>query len=230
MSVNLKVNAIILRRVNYGESDRILTVLTPKNGEIAVLARGTRKEKSRLAGGIELFSECQFSLIKSSLNLSGMWTLTSAKIIKFYDSIITDYDRLQFGYETIKQVSKISKIADSPLFYELLVKTFAAINNLELKLDVVKVWFYLQLANISGYGLNLSTDINGMKLIEDTKYNFNINDMVFVFDGNGKYDTNTIKLLRLLTVSDSSILPKINSVDSKTLTNALYLSQVANRL
>lgn len=137
---------------------------------------------------------------------------------------------MQFGYETIKQVSKISKIADSPLFYELLVKTFAAINNLELKLDVVKVWFYLQLANISGYGLNLSTDINGMKLIEDTKYNFNINDMVFVFDGNGKYDTNTIKLLRLLTVSDSSILPKINSVDSKTLTNALYLSQVANRL
>ena len=55
MSSDLRTQAIILRRTNYGESDRILTLLTPE-GKFSVLARGARKEKSRLAGGIELFS------------------------------------------------------------------------------------------------------------------------------------------------------------------------------
>ena len=55
MPSDLRTHAIVLRRTNYGESDRILSLLTPE-GKIAVLARGVRKEKSRLAGGIELFS------------------------------------------------------------------------------------------------------------------------------------------------------------------------------
>lgn len=55
MPSDLRTRAIVLRRTNYGESDRILNLLTPE-GKVAVLAKGVRKEKSRLAGGIELFS------------------------------------------------------------------------------------------------------------------------------------------------------------------------------
>ncbi|MCA9330182.1 DNA repair protein RecO, partial [Candidatus Saccharibacteria bacterium] len=47
---------IVLARINYGEADRIVTILTPDHGKIRLLARGVRKIKSRLAGGIELFS------------------------------------------------------------------------------------------------------------------------------------------------------------------------------
>ena len=54
-SKDLRTKAIVLRRTDYGEADRILQLLTP-SGKRSVIARGVRKEKSKLAGGIELFS------------------------------------------------------------------------------------------------------------------------------------------------------------------------------
>lgn len=63
MPSDLRTQAIILRRTNYGESDRILGLITP-HGKLSVLARGARKEKSRLAGGIELFQSPTLQPIK----------------------------------------------------------------------------------------------------------------------------------------------------------------------
>jgi len=53
-----RTSAIVLRRTNYGEADRILQLLTP-DGKRGVMAKGVRREKSRLAGGIELFAICE---------------------------------------------------------------------------------------------------------------------------------------------------------------------------
>ena len=55
MTRSTRTKAIVLRRTNYGEADRILQFLTPL-GRQGALARGVRREKSRLAGGIELFA------------------------------------------------------------------------------------------------------------------------------------------------------------------------------
>lgn len=51
-----RTQAVVLRRTNYGEADRILQLLTP-DGRRSVMARGVRKEKSKLAGGVELFAK-----------------------------------------------------------------------------------------------------------------------------------------------------------------------------
>ena len=51
---DIKTLAYVLRRTNYGEADRILNIITP-NGKISAIAKGARKEKSKLAGGIEMF-------------------------------------------------------------------------------------------------------------------------------------------------------------------------------
>ena len=75
MPSDLRTRAIVLRRTNYGESDRILNLLTPE-GKVAVLAKGVRKEKSRLAGGIELFSISDVVIHQGRSNLG---ILTGAK-------------------------------------------------------------------------------------------------------------------------------------------------------
>ena len=53
MAESERLRAIVLRRTNYGEADRILQLLTPK-GKRSVMAKGVRRERSKLAGGIEL--------------------------------------------------------------------------------------------------------------------------------------------------------------------------------
>jgi DNA repair protein RecO (recombination protein O) len=53
---------IVLRRVNYGEADRILTVLTREHGKVGVIARGVRKAGSRLAAQTDLFERSRMQL------------------------------------------------------------------------------------------------------------------------------------------------------------------------
>src|SRR5438477_5282428 len=55
---------IVLRRIDYGESDRILTVLTRDHGKIGVIARGARRPQSRLASRTDLFVRSRMQLAK----------------------------------------------------------------------------------------------------------------------------------------------------------------------
>jgi DNA repair protein RecO (recombination protein O) len=52
---NLEVSALLLRKIDYGESDLVLSVLTDSLGRISVMARAARASKQRFAGGIEPF-------------------------------------------------------------------------------------------------------------------------------------------------------------------------------
>ncbi|MDO8591465.1 MAG: DNA repair protein RecO, partial [bacterium] len=54
---------IVLSRTDFGEADRILTFLTNDHGKVRAIAKGVRKSKSKLAGGIELFSISDLTLI-----------------------------------------------------------------------------------------------------------------------------------------------------------------------
>lgn len=52
----LKTEAVILRRVDYGEADLVLTLFTPHYGKLSAIAKGARKPLARAAGHLELFT------------------------------------------------------------------------------------------------------------------------------------------------------------------------------
>ena len=84
---DLRTEAIVLSRVKYQESDRILTLLTPE-GRFSAIARGVRKERSKLAGSIEPFTVSDVVLHFKSQNTDsrGLAILTSATMLKFYQN------------------------------------------------------------------------------------------------------------------------------------------------
>src|SRR3989442_3918107 len=51
-----KANAIVLRRSDLGETDRILRLLTRERGKVDAVAKGARRGTSRLSGATELFT------------------------------------------------------------------------------------------------------------------------------------------------------------------------------
>ena len=104
MAESERLRAIVLRRTNYGEADRILQLLTPK-GKRSVMAKGVRRERSKLAGGIELFALCDVVLRLGRGNLA---LLTSSRLVAFYRHILEDYDRMQFAYTSMKLIASAS--------------------------------------------------------------------------------------------------------------------------
>ncbi len=57
-------DAIVLSRFNYGEADRILTLLTPAGGKLKAIAKGIRRPTSRIGGSLEPFAELQVALAR----------------------------------------------------------------------------------------------------------------------------------------------------------------------
>lgn len=210
MSSSVRTKAVILRRTNYGEADRILQLLTPEYGKISVIAKGVRREKSKLAGGIELFA---ISDISFRTGRSELGTLTGAKLDTYFAHIIEDYDRMQLGYEAIKQINKAAETVSETAFYELLVRTYRALDDKKIRVELVEIWFRLQLSILLGLGLNLATDVNGMKLVEDSAYDFDEVEMAFTYKPGGRFTTDHIKLLRLLSGNNPRIAAQVKGID-----------------
>jgi DNA repair protein RecO (recombination protein O) len=55
---------VVLRKLDYGESDRIYTLLTREHGKVGALARGVRRPASRLAAALDLFSQADVQLAR----------------------------------------------------------------------------------------------------------------------------------------------------------------------
>lgn len=219
----IRTKAIVLRRTNYGEADRILQLLTPDHGTLSVIAKGVRREKSKLAGGIELFAVSDISVIPGK---GDMGTLTSARLDTFYARIMEEYDRLQLGYEAIKQVGQAADAVADPAFFQLLTTTFQSLDNPSINHRVTAAWFWLQLAILLGVGLNLATDENGMKLIEASRYNFSEDTMSFVYQEQGRFTTEHIKLLRLLSAQSPQVAGQVKGVDT-LIGDCLWLAERA---
>ena len=59
-----RAEAIVLKTIDFGETDRILTLLTRHFGKVSVVAKGIRKPTSRLAGHAEPLTHATYQLAR----------------------------------------------------------------------------------------------------------------------------------------------------------------------
>ena len=203
-----RTKAIVLRRTNYGEADRVVQMITP-DGRRSVMARGVRKEKSKLAGGIELFAVSDVVIGEGKGDLG---VLTSAKLDHFYRHILEDYDRLQFGYTAVKLVARASETVDEPEWFDLLEETIAGLDVLTIPQALIEAWFYIRYASLLGHDLNLELDIDGEQLQVDASYRYDMAEQGLRKVSSGELSSEHIKLLRLIASRPLKVLIQIGGV------------------
>lgn len=204
-----RLRAIVLRRTNYGEADRIVQFLTPM-GRRSAMARSVRKEKSRLAGGIELFAVCDVVLTKGRGNLA---VLTSARLVHFYRHIMENYDRMEFCYEVMRLIAAASETVDEPEWYDILAQVLAALDSKSIDLRLTKTWFYLQHSKMLGHELSLTHDVSGKKLQKGERYLYDEAESGLRQAANGSLTTQHITLLRLVQSKDLEVLVQVGGIE-----------------
>jgi DNA repair protein RecO (recombination protein O) len=197
----LVTKAIILSRTDFGEADRIITVLTPNYGKLRLMAKGVRKNKSKLAGGIELFSTSDIGFLTGKRELG---TLTSSRLDKHYGNIVKDIGRVQLGYDLIKLLNRVTEESTDREYYNLLEQTFVYLDDSNVNIDIIRPWFKSRLLKFGGHAPNLKLNANGADLELSLKYNFDLDSMSFNPSTKGRFSPNDIKLLRLM-FSDHSL-------------------------
>lgn len=115
----LTVEGLILKRANFGEADRMLTVLTKVHGKISVIARGVRKITSRRAGNVELLN-----LVKIGLFHGKGYTLTEAESIETFPRIKSNLAISTAAFHILELSNKLLPEND-PNFraYDLIIAT-----------------------------------------------------------------------------------------------------------
>lgn len=207
---SLRTRAIVLRRTNFGEADRILQLLTP-SGKRSVMAKGVRREKSRLAGGIELFAVSDVVIGEGKGELG---ILTSARLVQFYRHIMEDYDRMQFAYTVIKLVSRASEMVDESDWYDVLAEVLMALDVHSIQLEMIQAWFYLRYAALLGHELSLWHDIGGQKLLADATYRYDESEQGLRAVNGGELGSEHIKLLRLIATRPLRTLAQIGGTEA----------------
>lgn len=206
---------IVLTRTDYGEANRILTILTPDQGKIRVIAKGVRKVKSKLAGGIELFSVSHITFIRGRKEIG---TLVSTRLDAHFDVIVADLDRTMFGYDVLKKIHKATEDEPGEEYYALLRQTLTALND-GVDLAILEVWFLLRLLTLAGHQPNLYTDAKQQSLSADNSFMFEYDAMAFVPSESGQWSAEHIKLLRLAEKSSPQQLARVG--DAPVLSHSL---------
>lgn len=173
------------------------------------MARGVRKEKSKLAGGIELFAVSDIVVGEGKGELG---VLTSAKLDVFFRNILKDYDRLQFGYTAIKLVARASETVDEPEWFDLLEEVLAGLDVLTIPLPLLETWFYARFAALLGHELNLGLDIDGQPLELGAYYRYDAAEQGLRATANGELNSEHIKLLRLISTRPLKVLVQIGGI------------------
>ncbi len=207
MTKFIKTKAIVLKRTNFGEADRIIQFLTPQ-GQISVMAKGVRRAKSKLAGGLELFSVSDLVLIKGK---NDFYRLTSARLDKYFEHIIKDYDRMELAYFVLKEIYYLSRDIDDQSWWLILVQI---LRGLDVGLDpkLIKLWFIIQSREVAGEGLNLRSDVNGQDLKPDQNYNYDHQQQAFYQNKRGPINKNHIKIMRLMSEHQLLVVNQIKDV------------------
>lgn len=93
---NYKIEGIVLRRRNFGEADRILTVLSKTEGKITVKAPGVRRIPSRRSSHVELLNFSKFTLYAGSKTF--MPIVTEAHTIEDFSEVKNNLDKIGYAY------------------------------------------------------------------------------------------------------------------------------------
>lgn len=202
MRAQIVTKAIILSRRDYQEADRILSVLTPDHGRMSVIAKGVRRSKSKLAGGVELFTVNDLTILPTKSELK---TLVSSRMDHNFGNIVKDVQATMLGYELLKRLNRYMEDEAGPEYFELLRQTLSGLDDRQLPTNRVELWFMIQLLSITGHSPNLHADTEGAALKPDETYIFDFESMAFRQHTSGQYGANHIKLMRIASACDTPV-------------------------
>ncbi len=98
-----RTEAIVLRRKDFGEADRVLTLLTPEHGKLRVVAKGIRKPASRKGGHLELFTRSRLLLAKGH----DLDIVTQAETVNAYRPLREDLLRGAYASYAVELLDRL---------------------------------------------------------------------------------------------------------------------------
>lgn len=142
-----RTEAVVLRRGDLGEADRLLTVFSPKYGKLRLVAKGVRRPTSRKAGHLEPLTRVDLLLAKGrELDI-----ITQAQSLQTYPLPTEDLERLGYALYAAELLDHFSVAeGETRSQYRLLTDTLERLSGGAEPAPAIR-HFELQLLEVSGF-------------------------------------------------------------------------------
>lgn len=144
---SFRAEGIVIKRSNYSEADRIVTIFTKRSGKIKVKATGVRKIASRRSPHIEPLNYCIFGLYQGK----GMPVLTEVESKESFPLLKKDLKRIGFAYHVCELIDGLcAENQENPDVFMLLGRTLRKLSK-EENLKEIIYDFELELLRLLGF-------------------------------------------------------------------------------
>lgn len=142
-----RVQAVVLRRIDFGEADRVLVLFTRERGKLPVVAKGIRRLNSRSAGHLELFTDSEIQLARGA-NLD---VVTQAETRHAFRRVREDLTRTTTAYLVAETADALTEEgAEQAELHDLLVATFTALETAD-DTRLLAAHYQLRLLDVTGF-------------------------------------------------------------------------------
>jgi len=206
----IKTLALILKKQDLGETDRILTILTPALGKKRVVAKAVRKPLSKLAGHLDSLMVSQLMLT----NETDLPKVTGAELVESFENIRDNLQLLNQSYTVGKVVDRLAQ-EDAPQ-QSLFQATVDAFTRIDHDKNWLATWLYFISVLSKQYGVNItefSCGQCGQRVTNGGIYCFD-ERTIYHYDHSPsvrsrRLNTNSIKLLSLLQTKPYEMIARI---------------------
>ena len=160
--------ALVIRRADYSDYDRMVTLFSPECGRIDAIARGCRRPKSPLVNAVEPFTSGEFQLYERR----DRFTLEQCQISESYFDLRSDYDRLRHGVYWLKLLDA-AILPDTPAetLFIVTLRALAHLNWGELPPELVTFAFEMHFMTLNGFAPGTSACVKCGKPVDgDAKF------------------------------------------------------------
>jgi len=174
-SRQFKDTGIVINHVNFGEYDRIVTIVTRNHGKISAVAKSVRKLQSKKSAACGLFVKSKFSFVATK-NLP---IITEAESISSYDSLKTDLQGMSALFYVGELLKKFVDEGDEMGGYMVYEMLESFLETAELNSDAlltILLGFETKLLDLLGLSPDLHTCLHCQKSLRelDPPYGFSI--------------------------------------------------------
>ncbi|NLY44286.1 MAG: DNA repair protein RecO [Clostridiaceae bacterium] len=148
----LSVDALVIKEVNVGEADKIITLFARNKGKIQASARGARNPRSRLVAATQFLCYSSFVLYKGK----ELYRVNQCEVIESFYNIRKSIESLSYATYFVDLASEVMKegYGDNNLL-KLLLNTLYVLSNNKKDPMLLKSIYELRLMSLIGYAPNL---------------------------------------------------------------------------
>lgn len=148
-----ETEAVVLRTIRYSEADNVITLLSPEHGRLSAIAKGARRQKSRLGGRLQPAVVARLTLHRGRSELCG---LRGAAVVEPHAGLWHESYRLLAAGAVLESAAKIVPADEENVpAYTLIRRTLALLTGIgprpaPPRLDPIVLASRLKLLVISG--------------------------------------------------------------------------------